>query len=118
MPILDMHSCPHCHKRLVRVHRGMLHKLFYTDMYICSGCTRRVGLWRSTLIFLFSRHSRCIQCGSHAVHRVAKWDRVDRFTRNLLGLAQSLVGAPIFRCGGCRLQYLDWRHAREKISGW
>jgi hypothetical protein len=58
--------------------------------------------------FLFSRHSRCIRCGSEAVQRLKKRDKVDGFSQNPLALMQVLIGAPVNRCSPCWLQFFDW----------
>ncbi len=112
----DMLTCPHCKKRLLRVHRRLFEKLLYSDMYECSSCERRVGTVHRALYansrFLFSRYSRCVKCGSEAVQRLAKRDKVDGFSNNPLAWAQLLAGAPVNRCSPCRLQYFDWRKPR------
>ena len=112
-----MMPCPRCGKRLVRVHRTALEKLLWSDMYECSGCKRREGTYHRSLYahcrFLFSRHSRCIRCGSEAVQRLKKRDKVDGFSQNPLALMQVLIGAPVNRCSPCRLQFFDWRKPRE-----
>jgi uncharacterized protein with PIN domain len=108
-----MLTCPHCRKRLLRVRRTPLEKLLNSDMYACSGCRRRVGARRPSLVFLFSKYARCIQCGSSEVARLAKPDRVDQFTTNWLGLAPRYFGAPLYRCSPCRVQFYDWRQVRQ-----
>lgn len=91
-----MLHCSRCGKRLVRVHRTIL------DRYLYAHCR-----------FLFSRHSRCIRCGSEAVQRLKKRDKVNGFSQNPFTLMQVLIGAPVNRCSPCRLQFLDWRKPRE-----
>jgi DNA-directed RNA polymerase subunit RPC12/RpoP len=106
-------TCPHCQKRLLHVHRRLYEKLFYSDIYICSSCGRRVGARRASQLFLFSTHARCIQCGSFAVARLVKPDTVDPFTRNPLGRVQRFLGAPVYRCRPCRVQFYEWRPLRQ-----
>ena len=108
-----MLTCPHCRKRLLHVRRRPVEKLLYSDMYACSACKKRVGARRASLLFLFSKHTRCIKCGSSEVARLAKPDRVDQFTANRWGLVQRLLGAPVWRCSPCRIQFYDWRPARS-----
>jgi hypothetical protein len=105
-----MPICPHCRKRLLRVRRTLLEKLLNSDMYACSGCRRRIGARRPSLVFLFSKHACCIQCGSAStIARLEKPDRVDQFTTNWLGRVPRLFGAPVYRCSPCRVQFYDWR---------
>jgi len=104
----------------MRVHRTMVEKFVWSDMYQCSGCRRRVGTYHRSLYaysrFLFSRYSRCIRCGSEAVQRLKKRDKVDGFSQHPLALVQALTGAPINRCSPCRLQFFDWRKPRPGAS--
>jgi hypothetical protein len=112
--------CPHCKKRLSRVHRRFWERLLYSDMYACHGCVRRVGFFYRPLYvhyrFLFSRYSRCVQCGSDDVQRLEKRDKVDGFATHPLAWIQLLLGAPVNRCGACRLQVFDWRKPRPAQS--
>jgi len=114
---MAMMPCSRCGKRLVRVHRTALEKWLWSDMYECADCKRREGTYHRSLYahcrFLFSWHSRCIRCGSEAVQRLKKRDKVDGFSQNPLALIQVLVGAPVNRCSPCRLQFFDWRKPRE-----
>jgi hypothetical protein len=109
-------TCPKCDLRLLRVHRKLWEKLFYSNMYRCGGCERRSGEVHIGLLaqvrFIFSRYSHCIRCGSDAVQRLAKRDTVDGFSSHPLALAQVLLAAPVNRCSPCRLQFFDWRKPR------
>jgi hypothetical protein len=113
-------SCPRCQKRLRRVHRWAVEKIFYSDMYVCFGCKERVGTSHRTLYahwrFLFSRSSHCIRCGSDAVQRLAKRDKVDGCSTHPLAWIQILIGAPIHRCLPCRLQFCDWRKPKYGVE--
>jgi uncharacterized protein with PIN domain len=115
-----MSTCHHCGKRLVRVHRKQFEKFIWSDMYECVGCKRRAGVNHRALYvnghFLFSRYSRCIRCGSEAVQRLKKRDKVDEFSKNPLALVQAILGAPVNRCSPCRLQFFDWRKPRPGVT--
>jgi ssDNA-binding Zn-finger/Zn-ribbon topoisomerase 1 len=112
-----MSTCPHCRKRLLRVRRTPFEKLLHSDMYSCSGCQRRVGARRPSLVFLFSKDARCIQCGSPStVARLSKPDKVDSFTTNWLGRAPRFFGAALCRCSPCRVQFYDWRGVKQYSS--
>ncbi len=115
-----MSPCSRCGKRLVRVHRTVLEKCLWSDKYECPGCKRREGSYHRYLYahwrFLSSRHSRCIRCGSEAVDRLKKRDKVDSFSQHPLALVQVFIGAPVNRCSPCRLQFFDWRKPREGAS--
>lgn len=112
-------DCPRCGRHLSHSHRTVLEKLVYSDMYRCVRCEYRMGLaysfWRSNLTFAFSRRTRCIRCGTIAVHRSAKRDRIDSVSRNPLSWLMRLTGAPVVRCTRCRLQYYDWRRPEHRV---
>jgi hypothetical protein len=118
-----MASCPKCRTQLARIHRGPLDKLVYIERLRCHHCKLNLARRRpllesivSSLLFIYSRHTRCPKCRTGAVHRVPDWDRVDALSRNPLGLLQALLAAPMNYCSYCRLRYYDWRTPQPKYS--
>ena len=109
-----MPRCRHPSDAMERVARTWLQRIIYAEVYICTSCNARMGLYRpsvsSTIInsyrFIFSRYSHCISCGSEAVERN---NRVYFLSKNPLGWIQGLVGAPVMECSPCGRQYFDWR---------
>ena len=59
------------------------------------------------LAFVFSTHSRCLNCGTSDVRRTSR-DRGDAAFNGFNGLLRFL-GAPLNSCVVCRTQYYDWR---------
>jgi len=112
--------CRDCGGQLARVPRTLADKLIWSEIYACPTCKRRTGTYYRFLYahcrFMFSRHSRCIRCGSEAVRRLMKRDEVDGFTHNPLGLILALTAAPINHCNSCRLQFFDWRNPRPRAK--
>ena len=108
-----MVHCPNCGWELKKTHRTVFQKLIYSGAFVCPRCglrTRRVrARIRVTAIFLFSRFTHCINCGSPRVHRLAKRDRVDTMSHHPFSVIQHLIFAPLNKCPNCRLQYFDWR---------
>jgi len=49
------------------------------------------------------------------VHRTAKRDRIDSFSKNVVTVIQGVFAAPINKCPACRPQFYDWRRPRP---GW
>ncbi len=96
-------------------------RALYADTFRCRHCgfeSRRVRQGLGALVtFVFSRYSRCIQCGTLDVQRLAKPDRVDWMSRHPLSLLMYVTGAPLNRCSPCRLQYHDWRPIVSKSAG-
>jgi len=79
----------------------------------CSTCGYHARAWRlpfdRTTTFVFSRYSRCIQCGSYRVRRLPGRDRIDGRSTHPLSVLLALTLAPFYHCNPCRLQYHDWR---------
>ena len=105
---------------MLRVHRRPWEKILYSEMYVCAACNLRAGEFHRALManfrFVFSRYSHCIRCGSEAVQRLAKRDKVDGFSNHPLAWVQVLLGAPVNRCSPCRVQFFDWRKPRPGVQ--
>lgn len=88
----------------------------YSEFRLCRHCGRRLKRPRISLgatgNFIFSRHTRCIQCGTHNVYRLAKRDRIDWMSKNPVSWLFRLIGAPLVKCPACRLQFYDWRSVK------
>ena len=97
----------------MRTHRTSVQKMIYTDVFRCTKCGYRLAwgrpVLRGTFRFIFARYTHCIKCGSGAVHRLTKLDRVDSVSKSLASRILRLSGAPLNKCVACRLQYYDWR---------
>jgi hypothetical protein len=79
----------------------------------CPKCHHVERLWRvpfeRAATFVLSRYSRCIQCGSYRVKRLAGRDRIDSLSTHPLSMLTGLLFAPFHHCNACRLQFHDWR---------
>jgi hypothetical protein len=79
----------------------------------CPKCRHVERRWRVPFeregTFVFSRYSRCIQCGSYRVKRLAGRDRIDTLSAHPLSVIAGLTLAPFHHCNACRLQFHDWR---------
>jgi hypothetical protein len=58
---------------------------------------------------LFQRYTHCPQCGTSRLTKRAKFDLIDRQSKNLLRRILALFDAPIYHCTFCRLQFRDYR---------
>jgi uncharacterized Zn finger protein len=108
-----MPECPTCARHLVRIHRARLERIWYVAVFRCPSCGFRVGSFHPFLFvnysFIFSRHTRCIRCGSVYVHRALKRDPIEATSKHVFSWFWRTLGAPLNKCPGCRLQYYDWR---------
>lgn len=111
-----MPRCPSCAHSLTRARRRPLERLLFGETFLCSKCGHRSahlypGL-AVRLTFVFSRFTRCVQCGSTRVQRTASRHLVDAPSRNLFSRLLGLTGAPLNKCSSCRVHYRDWRTPR------
>jgi hypothetical protein len=106
-------ACPRCGNPLDRVHRSLAGRLFLRRVLRCNSCGFQLRKWRTpmaaTRTFVFSRHTRCVQCGNPRVRRLQTRDRIDRMSRHPVSVLFGLFRAPIYYCNPCRLQYRDLR---------
>lgn len=106
-------SCPRCGGPLERERRTLAERLYLKRVEECTRCHTRVRTWRVPMrdatLFLFSRFTHCIQCGTAKVRRLQARDRIDVVSRHPISLLFALTRAPFVHCNACRLQYHDWR---------
>ena len=107
-----MHFCPNCQVQTVeRVHRQGWERWAYRKMYKCRRCGRRESVPRS-VAFWFGGGAKCPQCGNAHVsleHR----DHALRLSKNPLLLAQRIIGAKLYQCGECHIQFYDRRNPAQ-----
>lgn len=110
-----MDNCPDCRNLIKRIPTNIFQKLIYSSTYRCASCGLQFSEYRPyTAVFvlhwryLFSAHSRCLNCGSRSVQRAIRADP-SSMLRNPFATIQALLLAPILECDGCRRQYYDWR---------
>jgi hypothetical protein len=89
-----------------RVKRRIRERLFNSEAYACMKCGERDTLRRRSLL---SIHARCPRCHSFDLRERSKRDSVDRMNRNPLRLIQRFLGARLYHCEYCRLQFYDLR---------
>jgi hypothetical protein len=93
-----------------------LEKLVYSEAFQCLHCRQSVYRRRRILqfpgSFAGSWFTRCPQCARTEVMRARNVDRIDRTSGHVLSQVQRWLGAPLYKCRACRLQYYDWRGRR------
>jgi putative FmdB family regulatory protein len=112
-----MPGCARCGQPTVRKRRNLLQKVFSRAVYRCEHCRKNFHV-RRPLLRIFRRYAECPQCGTRELSRLASKDHVDRMSRNPLRRILKLLGAPLYHCTFCRLQFRDWRkrHPGENNS--
>lgn len=93
---------------MVRVARTLPQKFAYSSIHECKRCRERRVDRRKLRIALHSS-SRCPHCGSERLTIFKKRDRIDRLYKSPLSLLQGLLGASLYHCPVCRLQFYDLR---------
>ena len=104
-----MRSCPTCHLQTVeRIHRNGWEKWAYRRMYKCRRCGRREFV-PYAVAFWFGGGAKCPHCGNAHVS-LEQRDRNFRLSKNPLLLVQRIIGAKLYQCGECRMQFYDRRN--------
>ena len=95
--------CPACGKMPSRVSRNILERLLYWRVYSCP-CEQT--WWGDPRL---STKVRCPRCHRTDLRRRRERDRIDRMLLNPLRYMQRFVGAPLYHCEFCRIQFYDVR---------
>ena len=100
--------CERCGGSLVRAHRTIFEKMFYSRAFACRDCHHRAGGERRFAYYL-SVSCKCPQCHTIDLDRRFKADKIDRVVRNPVSLLQAVLGGRLYHCHHCRLQFYDLR---------
>jgi hypothetical protein len=55
---------------------------------------------------------RCPNCRTQQLARRWKRDHIDRLSHSPWSMLQRVLGAQLYHCRSCRLQFYDWRPLR------
>jgi hypothetical protein len=114
-------QCPKCKSSNVhREHRTATDRWKYAAVFECYDCNHRVGIsylsqpLRLAVPQLFrwpwiTLHVRCPHCGETELKVMRSRDEVEDYRRGPLRFAQRLLGAKLYYCWLCRLQFYDLR---------
>jgi DNA-directed RNA polymerase subunit RPC12/RpoP len=105
---------------LRRVHRTFSERLLYAAMYECGQCHTRKPEPRWYALHL-GDYPRCPHCGTYRLTRMATRDKIDPMHKGPVNFAQYLLGADLYHCRYCRVQFYDVRkpvapEIREKAT--
>jgi hypothetical protein len=78
-------------------------------VFQCLKCKRKTKIPKYPALFLLSLHRSCPKCGTPQLDRLRKRDKIDPLYLNPLSLVQRLLGANIYWCPFCRVQFYDLR---------
>ncbi len=103
--------CDQCGAELVRIRRNAWTRLWFIAVYRCRECERYTRLGRLQRL---SFHCRCPNCGNEKLTRLRKRDRIELMYRNPVSFFQRYMGAPLWHCEPCRMQFYDMRRPRRR----
>ena len=109
-----MRTCIRCGSTLARVRRSFLEKFVCHAVLGCLNCGRRELQW---YLFVLGRRSHCPLCGNFRLKRLRRVDYIDRMYKNPLSYLQKYLGANLYWCERCRLQFYDLRKASARQTG-
>jgi hypothetical protein len=101
-------QCEWCGQGLVRVKRGRWERVAYSVVYQCPTCQRKTKIPKYPALY-FSLRRCCPKCGTPQLERLRKRDKIDPLYLNPVSLVQVLLGASLWWCPFCRLQFYDIR---------
>jgi hypothetical protein len=108
-----MPICANCGETLVRSHRKLWERLVYALVFKCKKCEARSGA-KFHFYFYLSRHCKCPRCGTEDVEKRTGRDKIDKVIRTPVSMLQGLIGAQLYHCVYCRLQFYDLRGRNHK----
>lgn len=94
-----------------RSHRSWWERLICAAAYRCERCQQRMRI-SYLAVAREARHANCPKCGWNDLTVRSRPDRIDKINRNPLRLLQCLLGARLYHCSHCRLQFYDVRGLR------
>jgi len=102
-----MPACNYCGARTLRAHRTFLERIICRRVYRCTRCSGKLPVHRP-FIALF--HSRCVcpSCGSGDLSKASSVD-IEKLTGNPARRLLGSLGAPLYNCNYCHLQFYDFR---------
>lgn len=106
-----MQKCVACGGRVVRVSRTFAQRFVYSSIHECEQCKARQVNRKSFKIDFHS--SRCPHCRTERLTVFKKRDGIDKLYKGPLSILQGLLGANLYHCPVCRLQFYDLRGLSE-----
>ena len=100
--------CPCCGEAMRRSRRTLAERVLFAQAQCCTKCATRCRLsrWRS---LRDSRYVSCPRCAGQNLRVFSRIDRIEGMQRNPLRWIERLLGAPLYYCAACRLQFFDVR---------
>ena len=67
-------------------------------------------------LYLLSVKTCCPRCGNHGSKRLQERDGIDEMYSNPISRIQRFLGAPLYWCQFCRLQFYDFRRRKQEST--
>ncbi len=112
---MGIRVCEKCGTPLRRVQRTLWERILYRSAYECPKCEDR-HLRLRTLLRGVRATARCPRCSSSRLKILKRRDKLEFMERSLFRLAQGALGAHLYYCSRCRVQFYDLRRYRASKS--
>lgn len=106
--------CSKCGENAVRMARSGMDRLRYTAIHHCPHCEVDFGT-PARWMHLVSLDRCCPKCGGTQLENLKRRDGIDPMYKNPLSLLQGLLGAKLWWCPLCRIQFYDIRRGKDQI---
>ncbi len=91
----------------------MLDKFRYSAVYRCHKCNEKMVITRP-YVYRVTLHTCCPRCGNSELKKLEKRDRIDEMYSSLISALGHFLGAPLYWCQFCRLQFYDFRPRKTR----
>ncbi len=109
-------QCRSCLGPLYRQRRNWPQCLQYSSLYQCGQCGQFTPESRNWLLLDLSPTVSCPRCTTPKLKIQRKRDSIEGFQRGLWRWVQGLMGAKLYYCRPCRLQFYDLRRRQPDVE--
>lgn len=107
--------CSGCQNNtLHRQKRRIWQRLWLRAIYKCGRCGQREAIYWLDLSDIFTLTACCPRCGNTRLKRYSRLDHIEGLYTAPHSHWQRFLGAPLYYCFPCRLQFYDFRKPHEK----
>lgn len=101
---------------MTRVPRKGAQKFVYSSVYRCRQCQKTFGRRRGASLKVHA-HAVCPNCGTERLKVLRRRDHIEKVYKGPFSILQGILGARLYHCVYCRLQFHDFRKLAKPDNG-